>query len=94
MNSVLAINNLNSELRISSREVAEMMEVKEHSKMLRKIDDISKVLTEAKIGLSEYWIKGTYKDSTGRILREYQISKMGCELLAHKSTGGKEYYSQ
>lgn len=36
---------------ISSREVAEMMEIKEHSKMIRKIEQINEVLNEAKIGL-------------------------------------------
>ena len=46
---------------ISSREVAEMMEVKEHSKMIRKIEQITNV-TEAKF-LSDYWFESSYKDS-------------------------------
>jgi len=74
---------------ISSREVAEMMGVNEHSKMLRKIDGITSILTEAKIGLSEYWYESSYKDSTGRTLREYQVTKKGCELIAHKTEGEK-----
>lgn len=74
---------------ISSREVAEMMEVNEHSKMLKKIDTISETLTKAKFGLSDYWYESTYKDSTGRTLREYQVTKKGCELIAHKTEGEK-----
>lgn len=74
---------------ISSREVAEMMEIKEHSKMIRKIEQISATLTEAKIGVSVYWLESTYKDVTGRTLKEYQVTKKGCEMLAHKSTGDK-----
>lgn len=76
-------------IRISSREVAEMMDIKEHSKILRKIENINETLNEAKIGLVDYWIEGLYKDAKGESRKEYLISKIGCELLAHKSTGEK-----
>ncbi|MGL5765667.1 MAG: Rha family transcriptional regulator [Sarcina sp.] len=85
-NRVLNIEN--EEVRISSREVAEMMEVKKHSDMLSKIDKIDNLLN-GKVRSVEYWIESSYKDSTGRTLREYLVSKKGCELLAHKSTGEK-----
>lgn len=74
---------------ISSREVADMMGVKEHSKMIRKIEQISATLAEAKIGVSDYWLESSYKDATGRSLKEYRVTKKGCEMLAHKSTGDK-----
>ncbi|MTP72904.1 hypothetical protein GMB80_08155 [Turicibacter sanguinis] len=74
---------------ISSREVAEMMEIKEHSKMIRKIEQINEVLNEAKIGLVEYWFESTYVDGKGETRKEYQVTKKGCEMLAHKSTGNK-----
>ena len=74
--------------RISSREAAEMMEM-QHPHLLRKIDGISKVLIESKIGLNKYWIESTYKASNGKTNKEYLISKEGCEFLAHKSTGEK-----
>lgn len=80
-------NNKESK-RLSSREVAEMMEV-EHSKLLRKIDGINKDFTQSKIGFSKYWIENTYKDSSGKSNREFQITKRGCEFLAHKTTGRK-----
>ena len=76
------------EQRISSRDAAEMMEM-EHKHVLRKIDEISKDLTETKNGLSKYWVEGQYKDTSGKSNREYQITKRGCEFLAHKTTGTK-----
>lgn len=76
------------EIRLSSREVAEMMEVR-HDSFMRKIKGIEETLTDHKIVVSDYWIESTYNDPTGRTLREYLISKKGCELLAHKSTGQK-----
>ena len=74
--------------RISSREVAEMMEV-QHPHLLSKIDKITKTLTNQKIDALKYWIEGTYKDKKGEQRREYLVSKEGCEFLAHKSTGEK-----
>jgi phage regulator Rha-like protein len=76
------------EQRISSREVADMMEMR-HADMLVKIDKINDDLAERKIPLSKYWTEGQYKDASGKSNREYQITKRGCEFLAHKSTGTK-----
>ena len=87
MSAILKATNENIQ-RISSREVKEMIGI-EHSKLLRKIDDINDNFTKAKIGFSKYWVESTYKDSTGRSLREFLVSKKGCEFLAHKTTGEK-----
>lgn len=57
--------------------------------MLSKIDTIDLTLTNGKISTFDYWIKSTYKDLKGELRREYLVSKKGCELLAHKSTGEK-----
>lgn len=76
------------EQRISSREVAEMMEMR-HTELLRKIDSINVDLAERKIALSKYWTESQYKDASGKTNREYQITKRGCEFLAHKTTGAK-----
>lgn len=73
---------------INSKEVAEMMEM-EHSKLLRKISGINKDFTEAKIGLSDYWLESSYVDASGKSNKCYEVTKMGCEFLAHKSTGKK-----
>lgn len=75
---------------ISSREVAEMMEVKKHSDMLAKIDKLNEMLKNGKIRCSDYWIESIYKqDGNGKENREYQVTKKGCELIAHKTVGEK-----
>ena len=77
------------ENKISSREVAEMMEMK-HSDLLRKIDGINEDFRERKIAFSKYWIENTYKvEGQKREYKEYLITKRGCEFLAHKTTGTK-----
>lgn len=54
-----------------------------------KIDKINQILLNRNIGSVDYWTEGTYKDSTGRKLREYQVTKKGCELIARKTEGEK-----
>lgn len=81
--------NKQIEQKLSSREVAPMMEIKEHSKLLRKIDNINEDLAKAKIGFSKYWEESTYIDASGKSNREFLITKRGCEFLAHKTTGTK-----
>ena len=76
------------ENRISSREVAEMMEV-EHKNLLKKIDGINKALTSSKVSSLKYWVEGSYIDGKGETRREFLITKRGCEFLAHKTTGTK-----
>jgi SPBc2 prophage-derived putative antirepressor protein yoqD len=84
---VVNMNNINR-LTLDSREVAVMLE-KEHNHLLRDISVYAKYLTETKIGLSDFFQESTYKDITGRTLKKYQITKKGCEFLAHKQTGRK-----
>lgn len=73
---------------LSSREVAEMVG-KDHSDLLKDIRRYQEYLTEGNFPLSEYFKEDTYKDSTGRTLNCYLISKKGCEFIAHKMTGQK-----
>ena len=73
---------------INSKEVAEMMETR-HSDLMRKIDKINKDFTERKIALSDYWLESSYVDKKGEERKCYEVTKMGCEFLAHKSTGTK-----
>lgn len=81
--------NKQIEQKLSSREVAAMMEIKEHGKLLRKIDGINQDLAKAKIGFSKYWEESTYVDASGKVNREFLVTKRGCEFLAHKTTGTK-----
>jgi len=77
------------ENRISSREVAEMIEM-EHPDLLKKIDKINEDFEKEKIPFQKYWVKGTYKaEGNNKSYREFQVSKLGCEFLAHKTTGTK-----
>ena len=82
-------NPNNEPKTISSREVAEMMGMSEHKNMLRKIDSINEILLSSNVSSIPYWTESTYKDSIGRTLREYQVTKKGCELIAHKTDGEK-----
>lgn len=75
------------ENRISSREVAEMMEV-QHKDLLKKIDGINNDFDSEKIRHEKYWEESTF-ENRGRDYREFQITKRGCEFLAHKTTGTK-----
>lgn len=76
---------------VSSREVAEMMEVR-HDNLMNKIEKHNQILsnvTDLNFKVSDLWQLSSYKDSTGRTLKEYQVTKKGCEFLAHKTTGEK-----
>lgn len=78
----------NIEQTLDSREVAEMIE-KEHSKLLRDLRRYEEQFIEAKIGFNDFFRNSEYKDSIGRTLPCYRITKKGCEFIAHKLTGIK-----
>ena len=74
---------------ISSREVAEMIGIR-HDHMLDKIDKLNSILNNRNLGASKYWYETTYKQArNGKECREYQVTKNGCELIAHKTEGEK-----
>lgn len=82
---------MNFELKklvLDSREVAKMLG-KNHADLLRDIAKNVKYLTESKIAFSEFFKETQYKDSTGKKNKRYDITKKGCEFLAHKLTGKK-----
>lgn len=76
------------EQTLESREVAEMVG-KEHSKLLKDIRRYEGQLIEANIGFNDFFRHAEYKDSIGRTLPCYRITKKGCEFIAHKLTGTK-----
>lgn len=76
------------EQTISSLEVADMVE-KRHKNLLRDIAKYTYELTELKIEPSEFFRDSTYKDKTGRVLQCFDVTKKGCEFIAHKLTGIK-----
>lgn len=73
---------------IDSRDVAEMVG-KRHTDLMRDIRRYSEQLAESKTALSDFFTESTYKDSTGRVLPCYLVTKKGCEFIAHKLTGVK-----
>lgn len=76
------------EQTLNSREVAEMTD-KEHSKLLRDIRRYEEQFIEANIGFNDFFKPSEYRDSRGRTLPCYRITKKGCEFIAHKLTGTK-----
>lgn len=85
---------------ISSIDVAEMLEIK-HIEILKKLEGTTKpdgkvkqvgiipTLTKGNFPLSDYFIKSTYKDASGRENKCYLVTKLGCDFLANKFTGEK-----
>lgn len=73
---------------ICSTDVAEMVEV-EHSKLLRSIRTYCEYLSEAQIGLADFFIESQYIDEQKKPRPCYQITKKGCEMIANKLTGKK-----
>lgn len=76
------------ERTISSLEVAEMVG-RSHNDVLKDIRRIISHLAEGESSLSKYFIESTYKDSTGRKLPCFSLTKKGCELYSTRMTGAK-----
>lgn len=81
------MNNL-IEQTISSIEVAEMVE-KKHSELLKDIRRYEVQLNEVNIPLVDFFLDSTYKDGKGETRPCYNVTKKGCEFIAHKLTGVK-----
>lgn len=82
---------------LTSLQVAEMIE-KEHRNLVRDIRRYSKQITteneeqqnsQLKIEQSDFWTESTYKTDRGKEYPCYNITKKGCEFIAHKLTGTK-----
>ena len=73
---------------ITSLEVAEMTG-KTHYNLLRSIASYEKHFTELNFELSSYFQPSTYVDASGKENKSYNITKKGCEFIAHKMTGIK-----
>lgn len=73
---------------IDSREVAQMVK-KQHSELLKDIRRYANYLNEGNFHLVEFFQESTYKDTKGEIRPCYNVTKKGCEFIAHKLTGQK-----
>lgn len=84
------------EKTLTSMEVAEMIG-KRHCDLMRDINRYCKQINEAnnglvserKIALADFFKEKTYKDEQGKERPCFEITKKGCEFIAHKLTGVK-----
>src|SRR5699024_5125370 len=76
-------------LVLDSREVAEMVE-KRHSDLIRDIETYLQYLENAKVRSQDFFLKGSYKaKGNNRSYKKYDVTRKGCEFIAHKLTGQK-----
>lgn len=73
---------------ITSMEVAEMVG-KRHTDLMRDIRRYVEQFNESKIALVDFFTESTYIDSKGETRPCYDVTKKGCEFIAHKLTGVK-----
>ena len=89
MNEVIAVRNT-----LTSLEVAEMIGIR-HDSLIRKLEGDSKqvgivaTLRDHDFVVTEYFVESTYLDSQNKERKCYEITKKGCEMIAHKMTGEK-----
>ncbi len=81
-------NIFTKEKTISSLEVAEMVE-KEHKNLMRDVRSYADELGQLKIEPSDFFKENTYQNSQNKTMPCYDITKKGCEFIAHKLTGIK-----
>jgi len=97
--SELHITNYNGVEVVDSREVAEMVD-KRHDNLMRDIHGYIDIMQEEnesnaptgialKIEVNDFFLESSYKDSIGRELPCYLITKKGCDMIANKLTGRK-----
>lgn len=72
MNMIAISGDFNGPVTMSSREIAELCE-KRHDHVLRDIEKMLADIADPKFGASDF--ASTYKDSTGRSLKEYHLPK-------------------
>lgn len=75
------------ERTIGSIEVAEMVG-KEHKELLRDIRRYCEQLSQSKIALPDFFTESKY-ENRGKMYPCYNVTKKGCEFIAHKLTGAK-----
>lgn len=73
---------------IDSREVADMVG-KDHKELLRDVRRYCEQLGKSKIALSDFFLESTYQSSQNKTMPCFQVTKKGCEFIAHKLTGQK-----
>lgn len=62
---------------------------KDHNMLLRDIRRYVGQLGQSKIAQSDFFTEGTYQNSQNKEMPCYNVTKKGCEFIAHKLTGIK-----
>ncbi|MCY7627767.1 phage antirepressor KilAC domain-containing protein [Bacillus altitudinis] len=89
MKNKLNVIEENGQLLVDSREVAEMVE-KRHADLVRSIESYLVVIDQnAKLRSDDFFIESTYQAGTGKLYKQYLLTKKGCDLVANKMTGDK-----
>lgn len=82
----------NDKMTLDSREVAEMVG-KNHAHLIRDIQRYVKYISNSekpKLDSQDFFIEDAYKvASNNKTYKCYKVTKMGCEMIAHKMTGEK-----
>lgn len=74
---------------LDSREVAKMVK-KDHAHLCRDIRRyLSAITKQFSLDSLDYFIEATYVDNQGKTRKRYDVTKMGCEMIANKLTGDK-----
>ena len=73
---------------ITSMEVAGMLKM-EHKYLMRSIRKYAIDMQSAKISPCPFWEESSYSNDNGQTYPCYEITKLGCEFLAHKTPGEK-----
>ncbi|KGL45647.1 Rha family transcriptional regulator [Listeriaceae bacterium FSL A5-0209] len=74
---------------LNSREVAKMIG-KRHDHLVRDIGSyVSYIGQNPKLGSDDFFIESSYETGTGKSYKCYELTKMGCEMVANKMTGSK-----
>ncbi len=80
------LKNENGQIVVSSRMVAERFG-KRHADVIRAIEE--KILTNAKLRSSNYYIENTYIDSMNRPKKEYLMTRDGFTFIVMGFTGAE-----
>ena len=87
----LKVQDFHGKQVIDSRDVAVLVK-KRHNDLLRDIRGYIEIMDksiERKIAHNDFFIESSFKDSIGRTLPCYLLTKKGCDMVANKMTGEK-----
>lgn len=89
--SQLNIVNNQGKLLADSRDIATMTG-KQHAHLLRDIEGYVAILrnsTNPNLDSLDFFIEATYQDTKGETRRRFDLTRLGCDMVANKMTGQK-----